>query len=49
MYVAKASVSAYLLGEMLLKIGVKCNFQPKKHDQFWSSFLFPFSFLPQNG
>ena len=46
---AKASFSAYLLGNFLLKAGEKSTlFDQKKHDQLWSSFLFlPFSlFLP---
>ena len=42
---AKASFSAYLLGNILLKTGRKVHFsEKKKHDQFCSSFLFlPFS------
>ena len=43
---ATASFSAYVLVKKLLKTGEKVHFSPtkKKHDQFWSSFLFlPFS------
>ena len=42
---AKASFSAYVLGQNVLKTGEKVHFSTKKnHDQFWSSFLFlPFS------
>ena len=44
-YVAKASFSAYVLVNILLKNwGKSVLFDQKKHDQFWSSFLFlPFS------
>ena len=43
-FVAKASFSAYVLLKKRLKLGKNCTFRPKKHDQFWSSFLFlPFS------
>ena len=42
---ATASGGAYLLGTFLLFTGEKVSlFDPEKHDQFWSSFLFlPFS------
>ena len=44
---AKASFSAYVLVKILLKTGEKVHFSTKKkHDRFWSSFLFlPFSLL----
>ena len=50
-YMAKASFSAYALGKNMLKHWGKVYFSTKKkHNQFWSSFLFlPFSLLPRNG
>ena len=47
MYLAKASFFAYLLVKNLLKTWEKVHFlTEKKHDQFWSSFLFlPYPFL----
>ena len=49
-YMAKASFSAYVLGNFLLKTGEKVHFSTKKHDRFWSSFLFlPFSFFSSKG
>ena len=43
-YMAKASFSAYVLVKNLRKTREKVHFSTKKHDQFWSSFLFlPFS------
>ena len=44
-YMAKASFAAYVLGKNVFQTGGKVYFSTKKkHDQFWSFFLFlPFS------